>query len=159
MTMKIKLLALVRSLRDRAFRATFVETEIESIIPFQIRAMRKRLGWNQEQLAEKAGMTQARISVLESPSYEGAVNVKTLLKLAAAFDVGLIVRFAPFGEVAEWSSRLSRENHEVPTYEMELAALEKATTEPPCNIRVLKSSGFVTDGTPVFGQTNQTNAA
>lgn len=129
MTMKNRFLEMFKGLRDKAHRAIFVETQIEALIPFQIRAMRSQRGWTQKQLAERAEMKQGRISVLESPNYEGAVNVKTLVKLAAALDVGLIVRFAPFSEVADWSSRLSKENHEVPSYEEELAALEKQSTE------------------------------
>ena len=97
-----KLKQILNSLRDKAYRAMFVETQIEALIPFQIRAMRQKKGWTQKQLAERAGMAQGRISVLESIDYEGVVNVKTLVKLADAFDVGLIVRFAPFSEVAEW---------------------------------------------------------
>jgi transcriptional regulator with XRE-family HTH domain len=126
MSTKSHLLKIVSSLRDRARRTLFVETQIETLIPFQIRAMRTRLGWTQKDLAKQSGMAQGRISLLENTSYEGAVNVKTLLKIAAAFDVGLVVRFAPFGEIAEWSARLSKENHEVPSFDMEFAALQKA---------------------------------
>jgi transcriptional regulator with XRE-family HTH domain len=124
------LLKILGSLRDRAYRALFVETQIETLIPFQIRAMRLRRGWTQKALAKEADMAQGRISLLESPNYEGAVNIKTLLKLAAAFDVGLVVRFAPFSEVAEWSGKLSRESHEVPTYDMEVETL--SMTHPEC---------------------------
>lgn len=119
MSMKTQLRSLLAGLRDKSYRALFVETEIETLIPFQIRAMRKKQGWNQKELARHAGMTQARISVLENPSYEGAVNVKTLVKLASAFDVALVVRFVPFSELAEWTSRLSYANHEVANFEVE----------------------------------------
>lgn len=121
-----KIRRLLAGLRDRAYRALFVETQIETLIPFQIRAMRERRGWTQRELAEHANMAQARISVLENPSYEGAVNVKTLVKLAAAFDVALVVRFARFGELAAWTSELSRDNHDVADYARELAELEAA---------------------------------
>ncbi len=124
MSLRSQLLQLLNSLRDKAYRALFVETQIEALIPFQIRAMRARRGWTQKDLAERAGMAQGRISVLESTDYEGAVNIKTLVKLADAFDVGLIVRFAPFSEVADWSTRWSRDRHDVPDFATEIAAIE-----------------------------------
>ena len=119
--MRIQLLRLLSGLRDRAYRALFVETQIETVIPFQIRTMRVSRGWTQKQLAERAEMAQGRISLLESVNYEGAVNVKTLVKLAEAFDVGLVVRFAPFSEIAEWSTTISKEHHDVPDFETEFA--------------------------------------
>ncbi len=124
--MRIRLLRLLSGLRDKAYRALFVETQIETVIPFQIRAMRLRRGWTQKQLAEQAGMAQGRISLLESINYEGAVNVKTLVKLADAFDVGLVVRFAPFSEIADWSTRVTSDTHDVPDYAREVAALTAA---------------------------------
>lgn len=120
---------MLKSLSEKAFRAAYVETEIETLIPFQIRAMRASRGWSQKELAIKADTTQARVSLLENPSHEGAVNVKTLIKLAEAFDVALVVRFAPFGELAEWSSRLSSRQHLVPDYETEVAEAERALAE------------------------------
>lgn len=122
MNMNLRLRETLESLKDRARRAFFAESQIEVLIPFQIKAMRKRRGWTQKELADHAGMAQARISVLENVNNEGAVNVRTLLKIAEAFDVGLIVRFAPFSELAEWSTRMQRSNHEVPTFDDELAA-------------------------------------
>lgn len=127
--MRIRLLRLLNDLRDKAYRALFVETQIETVIPFQIRAMRSRRGWTQKQLAEKARMAQGRICVLESVNYEGAVNIKTLVRLADAFDVGLIVRFAPFSEIAEWSTKLTAEHHDVPDYATEVAALQDVDDE------------------------------
>lgn len=130
--MRNRLQKLLTGLRDKARRALFVETQIETLIPFQIRAMREARGWTQKQLATRSGMGQGRISVLESLGYEGAVNVKTLVKLAEAFDVGLIVRFAPFSEIAQWSTKLSKEHHVVPDFDSEW----KAATETANQSRV-----------------------
>jgi len=38
---------------------------------------------------------------MENPDY-GKYSITTLLELAAAFDVALVVRFAPFSELLEW---------------------------------------------------------
>ncbi len=116
MTSEEKWNQIVQSLDDKTYRDAFVAAEIETGIPFQIRAMRKARGWNQKQLAAAADMTQARISVLENADYEGAVNVKTLEKLASAFDVGLMVRFAAFSEIVDWTVGLAARSHTIPEY-------------------------------------------
>ena len=51
-------------------------------------------------------MKQSRISDLEDPNYEN-YQTRTLVKLASAFDVGLVVKFVPFSELAKWSANLS----------------------------------------------------
>lgn len=138
---------LLGKLARKEYREAFVEAEIENLIPFQILAMRKKLGWNQHQLAKAAGMSQGRISLLENADYEGSHNIKTLLRIAAACDVGLMVRFAPFSELLEWSSNLSPENHSVPDYQTEVARckqpteLEELASRPVLSAEVSGSSG------------------
>jgi len=69
--------------------------------------MRVAAKWSQEQLATAAGMNQNAISRLESPEY-GKATITTLKRLAAEFDVGLIVRFVPFSAVVDWVSGTPR---------------------------------------------------
>ena len=52
-------------------------------------------------------MNQNAISRLENPSY-GKATLTTLKRLAAAFDVALIVRFVPFGQLVDWASSTPR---------------------------------------------------
>src|SRR5260370_480187 len=87
--------------RGRQAREQFVASHISKGVAFQIRAIRDRLKWSQERLAHEVGMTQNAISRLESPEY-GGPTITTLKRLAAAFDVGLIVRFVPFSELIDW---------------------------------------------------------
>ena len=69
----------------------------------------------QEELAFHANMKQERISTLENPNYASYL-LRILKQLAAAFDVALIVRFVPFGELAEWKLNLSSKSLEVPSF-------------------------------------------
>jgi ribosome-binding protein aMBF1 (putative translation factor) len=73
-------------------RQIFVEEEITVGLPMQIAAMREAKGWSQQQLAEVLGMTQSAVSRIESLDY-GRYSLSTLKRIAAAFDVGLVVRF------------------------------------------------------------------
>lgn len=50
-----------------------------------IRRARKNLGWNQAQLAEKCGLRQGTISLVENGN--PAARIDTLLKILAALDL------------------------------------------------------------------------
>jgi transcriptional regulator with XRE-family HTH domain len=70
---------------------------------FQIRSMRDRESWSQEELAERVGMNQNAISRLENPSY-GKATITTLKRLARVFDVALMIQFVPFSRLTYWVS-------------------------------------------------------
>ena len=82
----------------------------------QIRETRLNRGWTQADLANASGKVQETISQLENPDY-GSYTIKTLQRIAEAFDVALIVRFAPFSELADWMADLSPKNLAVPDYD------------------------------------------
>ena len=89
--------------RSQERRANFVESHLNKTVAFQVRATRDRLGWTQEQLADKIGISQNAISRLESPEY-GKATLTTLKRLAAALDVALVVRMVPFSQFVDWVS-------------------------------------------------------
>src|SRR5690349_18360152 len=93
--------------RGKVARQQFTESHLAKTIAYQIRATRDKLGWSQERLATEVGMNQNAISRLESPQY-GKPTLTTLKRMASALDVGLIVRFVPFSELADWVSGTSR---------------------------------------------------
>lgn len=66
----------------------------------------------QSDLAKAAGLHQSRISSFETP---GAANVtlETLSRLAAAFEVGLIVKFVPMSEMLRWENEFSQQSFRV----------------------------------------------
>ena len=101
--------------KDKEYRDLFVENEITVGVPFQIRAIREDRGWSQKELAERTGKQQSVISQLENPDY-GKLTLSTLKALASAFDVGLMVRFAPFSELVSRAANLSEIGLEVPEF-------------------------------------------
>jgi transcriptional regulator with XRE-family HTH domain len=112
-------------LQDQAYRSAFVASQINIGIPFQIRALLKsRPDWTQATLADRSGMLQPRISALMTP---GRVrpNIETLRRIAEAFDVGLIVRFAPFSELVKWSDEFDPENFRVPSFSGDSGFVER----------------------------------
>lgn len=106
----------VEKLADPEYRKAFVASQINIGIPFQIRGLLKsRPGWTQATLAERAGMLQPRISGLMTPG-KVRPNIETLRRIAEAFDCGLVVRFAPFSELARWSEEFNPETFNVPSF-------------------------------------------
>lgn len=92
-----KIKALWRRLTDKEYRDAYVAGKVANDVAFQVYYLRERRGWTQGRLASEAGTQQPAISRLERSV--GAVNVGTLLKVAAAFDVGLSIRFVPFSRL------------------------------------------------------------
>lgn len=115
--------SLVNELRDPDYRSEYVASQISIGFPFQVRALRKARNWTQKDLAKAAGMAQPRIAEIESPG-ERKLNVETMLRLAAAFDVALLVRFAPFGDFVDWNESFDPNCYEVPTFSEEAEAAE-----------------------------------
>lgn len=84
-------------------RTEFVASQISNGIAIQIRALRNREKLSQPKLAELVGTTQNQIYRLENPA-TSKPTITTLKKLAAAFDVALVVRFEPFSKLINWVS-------------------------------------------------------
>ncbi len=96
--------SLIHRLREGAeTRVRFVESQLSKGLAFQLRSLRDRKGWSQEELANKVGMNQNAISRLENPNY-GRATITTLRRIAAVFDVALVIRFVPFSQLADWVS-------------------------------------------------------
>lgn len=106
---------LAKNLRNKEYRDSFVESHIRNGLSFQIRAMRDLRGWTQKELAERASFKQEAISRLENPDY-GRFTLETLKRLASAFDVALMVRFAPFSELIDRISSLTPRDMEIPEF-------------------------------------------
>jgi transcriptional regulator with XRE-family HTH domain len=83
---------LATEFRDKEYAHSYLEDYSNMEIAAQIKVLREQRGLTQKELAELAGMKQERISKLEDVNYD-AWSVKTLRKLARAFDISLKVSF------------------------------------------------------------------
>ena len=107
---------LVNKLRDKEYRDLFVAEQIYSRLPLKMHILRELRGWTQKQFGEKAGMAQAWVSKLEDPNY-GKLTLSTLLKVASAHDVALVVDFVPFSKLLRDTVTLSPESFKVPSFD------------------------------------------
>jgi len=124
--MPIRKEQLIALLRDKDFRDHFTVDQIFEFLALQVRELREKREWTQAELGAKAGMQQVQVSRLENPDYTGS-KITTLGKLANAFDVALIVRFAPFSELADWLTGLSTADFEPASFAEESSGLKYGT--------------------------------
>jgi transcriptional regulator with XRE-family HTH domain len=106
--------ALISKLKkNRDTREGYVRAKLGTLVPSQIRALRLKSDMRrQKDLADAADILQSRISMIETP---GAANVtlETLARLAAVFEVGLIVKFVSFSEMLHWENTFSQDRFDV----------------------------------------------
>lgn len=106
---------LLDKLRNKEFRGAYVSAHVRAGVAHQIRALRNERNWSQEELGNRSGKPQSVISRLEDPDY-GKLSVQTLLDLASAFDVALMVGFVAFSEMLEKIQDVSPERLAVPNF-------------------------------------------
>jgi transcriptional regulator with XRE-family HTH domain len=96
------------TLKAKDAREAFVAARVATAVAVRIFNMRKKEGWTQAELAKRAQMKQARISVLEQADNEN-FSFSTLRRIAAAFDVAVIIDFVSFPDFLKWSDSFSAE--------------------------------------------------
>jgi transcriptional regulator with XRE-family HTH domain len=87
-----------RLLADKKYRDSYVESFVRNGIAFQLRSMRDLRDLTQMDLAELAEKKQSVISRLENPD-NGNPNIATLIEMASALDVALLVKFVPYSRL------------------------------------------------------------
>lgn len=108
-----------KELRSKRFREEFVANEVRRAIPFQIRAIMRKKGISQQELAERSGLTQGVISRAANPAY-GKLTLNTIIRIAAGLDVAFIGRFVPFSRLDdEFHSLNERALSDVPSFDDE----------------------------------------
>jgi transcriptional regulator with XRE-family HTH domain len=118
-----------RKLFSRKYRAAFARTQFKRLVPLQIQTLRKQRGWSQEELAERAQLTQGVISRAEDQDY-GNLTVNTILSVAEGLDVAFVGRFVPFSELNRWYVNLSQGTMRVPSFDEENAAMSATEALP-----------------------------
>lgn len=104
MTIRERLLS---KFRDKRYRHGYVDTFTDAYIATQIQVLREQRGLDQTALAKLAGLHQSQVSTLEDVD-NSSWTIRTLKKIAKAFDLVLVVRFESFGRVLPDIGHLDR---------------------------------------------------
>lgn len=89
---------LLNKLLGKKYRDAYVRENVRTGIAYQIRAMREqRNSMSQEALGKLLDKPQSTVSRLEDADY-GKHTLQTLLEVASAFDVALLVQFVTHSE-------------------------------------------------------------
>src|SRR5271157_3669663 len=84
--------------KSKKFREEFALSLLKKMVPFQIKAIRKKRELSQPELAEKSHLTQGVISRAENLDY-GNLTLNTIGRIAGGFDLAFIGKFVPFSEL------------------------------------------------------------
>ena len=114
---------LLAKLKNKAYRGAYTAEHVKTTTPLQIRTVREQREWTQGKLATEAKTTQTAISRTEDPNY-GNLTLNNLLKIAAALDVGLLVKLVPFSRLVKEFEDLSPTAMAAASFEEELSALK-----------------------------------
>lgn len=101
--------------QDEEYRHSYAEECVNTMIASQIRILREERAMTQSALADKAGMAQPRLSVMENAEYSNW-SINTLKRLARAFDLALSVKFEAFSEVILDFEDMSKETLSRPSF-------------------------------------------
>ncbi len=107
---------LFEKLKRKTYRDAYVAESARTGIAYQIRAMREQRAMQQGQLASQLGKPQSVVSRLENPDY-GKYTLSSLLEVAAAFDVALVVRFVSYPDFLRFTSNVKPEALEVESFD------------------------------------------
>jgi len=86
---------LTAEFHDKEYAHAYMEDFSNMATAAQIKALREQRGWTQKELADASSMKQERICALEDIDYD-AWTIKTLRKLAKAFDLTVKLSFEKF---------------------------------------------------------------
>jgi len=103
-------------------RVAYTRATTSINVASQIKALRRRRKMTQEELSKLVSTGQPRISAMERPGE--LLTVDTLVKLASAFGVGLMVKFVPFSEMLNWENSYRQDSFDATSIEKDTEFLE-----------------------------------
>lgn len=110
----------------KELRHELMATYLNVTIALQIKAMREAKGWTQTELAQKIGCHPSQISGWEEVRWKNWPNITTLLKIAAAFDVALELKFRSWSSlIDEFMGGVSATEFSPLSFEEEFEKLSK----------------------------------
>jgi transcriptional regulator with XRE-family HTH domain len=115
-------------IKGRDTRESYIRSKLSVLLPAQIRSLRLRRDMKQAELGAEAEMKQGRISSLERIGV-ASFSIGTLIRLASAFRVGLIVKFVPMSEMLAWENSFMPDEFDVVPVEKDEAFINYGSVQ------------------------------
>ena len=117
-----------KEFKDKETAHIYIKEFLYENIATQLKVLIEQRGWTQKELAERAGMKQSRISLLENPNYD-KWSISTLTKLGEIFDVGLYLSYENFSKLIDLIDNFRRESLKRKSREDDLSSTEEPKIE------------------------------
>lgn len=98
---------------DKEYAHGYMQSHLLDQLALQVHVLRNQRNLSQKQLAELSGVPQSKISKIETGDFE-SLSVKTLFKLAEAFDIATHLEFYSFVDGIQDVVNVSVEKLKVP---------------------------------------------
>jgi transcriptional regulator with XRE-family HTH domain len=126
-------------IKDKELRNKFLADQMKIGLRYQLRSLRDSQGLTQKDLADLIGTKQSVISRLEKKPER--VSIPTLLDIAEALDVGVVVRFESIDTVIDWYSEPTQKKMTPQKSEDVLKELEKSAALKQKEVAAFKETG------------------
>jgi transcriptional regulator with XRE-family HTH domain len=145
-----------RLAKSKRFREQYIAGFVKRSIPAQIRGLMNKGRLTQQELADRAGLTQGVISRAADLKY-GDLTLNTIIRIAAGFDCAFIGKFVPFTEFLRELDRQSEPFIAIPSFEAEnerIAQGEHESQSKSLNTKGIGGAGKVKNiDENIFGST------
>jgi transcriptional regulator with XRE-family HTH domain len=121
-------LAELKKFAKKIYRDGYLRTQVCGGIAYQIQAVREKFGMTQMAFAEATGKKQSTISRLEDTSY-GKVSVQTLLDIACAMDVALVVKFVSYPDFLRQTENMTSRGLQPDTIYESIARSDRSSAQ------------------------------
>ena len=115
-------------LKSREYRDAYAEGFLRSFLSGQLMTLRERLGWSQDELAQKSGVPVQMIRWCETDGERCSINLQSLVLIAQAMGYRVRVSFETFGSLLEECAQLDADK-----------MLRPAIEEDPSFVGLLKN--------------------
>ena len=153
-------MAKIKRLASKPYRDVYLPSRVRAVVAMQIRGFRLALGRTQKNFANLIGTTQSVVSDLENPDGE-QVSVQTLLNIAAALNVALIVRFASYPDFLSAMSDTSPKGLDAEPIDATIArqTQERGEINLSAPLTVAANTGLIFGGRPIPNAGTPSNRA
>ena len=142
--------------KDKEYRDEYAAAQFDIELPFQIRALREARKWSCKELAKRSSIPARSLTKLEETGHGTLITTDILCRLASAFDVGILVQFVSFSDLAHRAESLHPGTFKIASFDDDALARPKTTSQ---KMDTEKNVYVIVASTPTIKPTYRKTAA